>query len=126
MRPPYWQLLSCSYPTAKIYDKAISHENLMKRKFPFIDANKISSALELDLRSLLVKPTAMVQAFRYACNIIGAEISDNNQVKNIKKHNNIWQIETAKGTLTANHLVNAAGNHADAIAKWRALPCPCV
>ncbi|MEM7292630.1 MAG: FAD-dependent oxidoreductase, partial [Pseudomonadota bacterium] len=74
-----------------------------------------------------VDPAGVCQAMAIAARQLGAEIVRECMVTNITPTaSGEWEVHTQKGNYTCEHVVNAGGNHAQAIGRWNGLNLPIV
>ncbi len=62
-------------------------------------------------------PSSGANGFIAGAKALGATVSLRNRVLGIKRHGDAWLVETEQGNVLAEHVVNAAGSYADAVAQ---------
>ena len=74
-----------------------------------------------------VDPAGVCNAMAIAAKKLGAEIVRECRATNITQSaSGEWEVHTEKGNYTCEHVVNAGGNHANAIAAWSGVYLPIV
>ena len=72
-----------------------------------------------------VDPASTTQAMAIGARKNGAEIYRRTLVTDIKQlESGEWEVTTDKGTITCEHVVNAAGSYADQVGAWSGLEVP--
>ncbi|MEM7223180.1 MAG: FAD-dependent oxidoreductase [Pseudomonadota bacterium] len=98
------------------YRMEIIGPNEIKRINPFVDVEGvIAGAWTLDDGH--VDPAGCCNALAKGARDMGASIIRHNRVTDINRANGEWKVETEKGTITCEHVVNAAGCYARQVAQ---------
>ena len=96
----------------------IDNQHLSEHNIPLINNIPEGYLYQLIMESFTLKPLATLQALAEAAKVTGGEYQEKCAVTSISKNQDgTWQITTTKGDITANHVVNAAGNGANHIAS---------
>lgn len=89
----------------------------VKNLYPFIETHDIKGAL-YDPADGDIDPAQLTQALAKGARQFGVKIARFCSAKGVKKTNDIWVIETDKGTISAEIVVNAAGYYAQRVSEW--------
>ncbi len=74
-----------------------------------------------------VDPAGVCNAMATAARNLGAEIERECMVTGIQRlESGEWEVTTEKGKIICEHVVNAGGNHAGAIAEWTGISLPII
>ena len=90
----------------------------IKKLHPFVDTTGVlAGAWTLD--DGYVDPSSLCNAMAIGARRMGATVSKNNRVLGVTQlPSGEFEVRTAKGTITCEHLVNAAGCYADRVSAW--------
>ena len=71
-----------------------------------------------------VDPSNLTAAFATGARNLGVRIFRQTRATNITRVGDDWQVDTEKGTITCEHVVNAGGTYARQIGEWSGLQLP--
>ncbi len=71
-----------------------------------------------------VDPSNLTAAFATGARNLGVRIFRQTRATNITRAGDDWQVDTEKGTITCEHVVNAGGTYARQIGEWSGLQLP--
>ncbi len=109
---------SRQYEVITTINHFIDNQHLSDHDIPLIDKIPEGYLYQLIMESFTLKPLATLQALAEAAKVTGGDYQEQCSVKSISKtKDGKWQITTTNGTITANHVVNAAGNASNHIAS---------
>jgi len=106
-----WEWLQSAYrifQTIGIDDCRLMTPAEIKEACPIIDITGVIGGLWAD-REGYVDTTGTVQAYAKAARLRGAEVIEHNRVLELHRKGDVWRVVTEKGTIDAEHVVNAAG-----------------
>ena len=114
------------YSVVNLARHLIPKEKFDKHNIPLIDPDKSDFILEYLLQIFLIKPKETLLALIKLAGILGKQYHEDSKVTEIAKNaDGSWRVTLADGTsITANHVVNAAGNHAPQIAEMAGFTLP--
>ncbi|MCH9853874.1 MAG: FAD-dependent oxidoreductase [Alphaproteobacteria bacterium] len=105
------------FETITTYNHFIDNQHLDEHAIPLINNIPEGYLYQLIMESFTLKPLATLQTLAEAAKVTGGEYQEQCAVRAISKNEDgTWQIDTTKGKIIANHVVNAAGNAANHIA----------
>jgi dimethylglycine dehydrogenase len=98
----------------------------VKKFHPYLETFGVKSAF-ITHNDGHVAPADVTMAMAAGARQMGAEIYRRNRVTNISLlPSGEWQVETEKGNITCEHVVNAAGSYADIVGAWTGHNVPIV
>ena len=98
----------------------------IKERCPIIDVSNVIGGLWAD-REGYVDPTGTVQAYAGAAKKFGAEVMEHNRVlETNQRADGSWDVVTEKGTIHAEHVVNAGGLWAKRVGHMAGVDLPVV
>ena len=125
--PARWEWLQSAYRTFQsigIEDCYLMTPSEIKEKCPIIDTNGIIGGLWADREGYL-DTTGTVHAYARAAKQRGAEVIEHNKVEElIQRPDGTWDVVTQKGTIHAEHVVNAGGLWAKQVGRMVRLDLP--
>ncbi len=125
--PARWEWLQATYrifQTIGIEDCYLMTPAQIKEKCPIIDVSDVIGGLWAD-REGYVDTTGTVQAYAIAAKKRGAQVIEHNRVVElIHRADGSWDVVTEKGTVHAEHVVNAAGLWAKQVGRMAGLDLP--
>jgi dimethylglycine dehydrogenase len=125
--PARWEWLQASYrvfQTMGIEDVWLVTPEEMKAACPIMSIDGVLGGLYA-AREGYIDPAGTVQAYAKAARLRGAEVVEHNRVVELNhRTDGSWQVVTEKGTLTADHVVNAAGLWAKQVGRMVGLELP--
>ncbi len=124
--PARWEWIQHAYrvfQTIGIEDCHLLTPEEIKAKVPIMDTDGIIGGLWAD-REGYVDTTGTVHAYARAAKKRGADVIEKNRVVDLNWTGSEWQIVTEKGTITAEHVVNAAGLWAKQMGRMVGLDLP--
>ena len=89
----------------------------IKAKYPFIETHDLKGAL-YDPSDGDIDPAQLTQALAKGARDMGARIERFCPATGVRRENGEWVIETPKGEIRAEIVVNAAGYYAQRVAEW--------
>ena len=127
--PDRWEWLQSAYrifQTIGIDDCYLMTPDEIKEKCPIMDTSGVLGGLWAD-REGYVDTTGTVQAYAGAAKKRGAKIIEHNRVLELKQRDDAsWDVVTEKGTVHAEHVVNAGGLWAKQLGRMVGLELPVV
>ena len=124
-----WEWLQSAYrvfQTMGIDDMHLANRDEVAAACPIIKAHDVIGALHAD-REGHIDPAAVVHAYVKAARRRGADVVEHNRVISISpRADGAWRVETEKGTVVAEHVVNAAGLWAKPVGRMVGLDLPIV
>ena len=124
--PERWEWLQAAYrvfQTIGIEDCHLMTPDEIKKACPIMDTTGVIGGLWAD-REGYVDTTGTVHAYARAAKMRGAEIIEHNRVLELNWKGDAWEVVTEKGTITAEHVVNAAGLWAKQAGRMVGLELP--
>ena len=125
--PARWEWLQATYrifQTIGIEDCYLMTPEQIEEKCPIMDVNGVIGGLWAD-REGYVDTTGTVQAYAGAAKKFGAEVYEHNRVTELKQRGDgSWDVITEKGTVNAEHVVNAGGLWAKQVGRMVGLDLP--
>ncbi|HAE03641.1 MAG TPA: glycine cleavage system protein T, partial [Rhodospirillaceae bacterium] len=110
--PARWEWLQSAYrifQTIGIEDCHLMTPEEIKARCPIMDVTGVIGGLWAD-REGYIDTTGTVHAYAKAAKMRGAEVIENNKVEElIQRPDGSWDVVTEKGTIHAEHVVNAGG-----------------
>ena len=106
------------------FDMEIIGPNEIKNINPFVDVNGVLAGAYTTMDGH-VDPAGCCNALAAGARQMGATIYRHNRVLDVKPSaSGDWDVVTEQGTITAEHVVNAAGCYADQVGAWVGLNVP--
>lgn len=128
--PERWQWLRATYrvyQTMGIEDCRLMSPAEIEEKCPIIDLDGVMGGLWAD-REGHIDPSAVVHAYAAAARRLGADVIEHNRVVELsRRRDGHWDVVTERGTVVAEHVVNAAGLWAKQVGRmvgWEAPVSP--
>ena len=125
--PARWEWLQATYrifQTIGIEDCYLMTPAEIKEKCPIMDVSGVLGGLWAD-REGYVDTTGTVHAYAIAARKRGADIIENNKVVELNQRSDgTWDVVTEKGTIHAEHIVNAGGLWAKQVGHMVGLDLP--
>jgi dimethylglycine dehydrogenase len=125
--PARWEWLQATYrifQTIGIEDCYLMTPEEIKEKCPIMDVNGVIGGLWAD-REGYVDTTGTVQAYAGAAKKYGAEVFEHNRVLELNQRADAtWDVVTEKGTVVAEHVINAGGLWAKQVGRMVGLDLP--
>ncbi|MEX1038937.1 MAG: FAD-dependent oxidoreductase [Acidimicrobiia bacterium] len=128
--PERWEWLQATYrvyQTLGIDDCWLMTPAEIEEKCPIVNIDGVFGGLWAD-REGYIDPSAVVHAYAKAARLRGADIIEQNRVLELNQRSDAyWEVVTEKGTIVAEHVVNAAGLWAKQVARmvgWEAPVSP--
>lgn len=125
--PERWEWLQASYrvfQTMGIEDVWLVTPEEMKAACPIMNVDGVLGGLYA-AREGYIDPSGTVHAYAKAAKLRGASIVEHNRVAELnQKPDGTWQVVTEKGTVSADHVVNAAGLWAKQVGRMVGLELP--
>ena len=125
--PDRWEWLQSAYRTYQtigIEDVHLMTPKEIKDKCPIMDVKGVLGGMWAD-REGYVDTTGTVWAYAKAAKKLGAEVIENNKVEELVQNSDgSWKVVTEKGTIHAEHVVNAAGLWAKRVGRMAGLELP--
>jgi dimethylglycine dehydrogenase len=124
--PARWEWLQSAYrifQTIGIEDCHLMTPAEIKKACPVIDIEGVIGGLWAD-REGYVDTTGTVQAYAKCARLRGAEVIEHNRVLELHRKGDAWQVVTEQGTITAEHVVNAAGLWAKRVGRMVGVDLP--
>ncbi len=110
--PERWEWLQAAYriyQTMGIEDVRLIGPDEIKQRCPIINVGDVLGGLWAD-REGYIDPSAVVRAYARAAQRRGADVIEHNRVLELNRRSDgYWDVVTEKGTIVAEHVVNAAG-----------------
>ncbi|MEM1383008.1 MAG: FAD-dependent oxidoreductase [Pseudomonadota bacterium] len=124
--PARWEWLQSAYrifQTIGIEDCHLMTPAEIKERCPIMDVDGIIGGMWAD-REGYVDTTGTVHAYAKCAKMRGAEIIEHNRVLELNRKGDAWELVTEKGTILAEHVVNAAGLWAKQVGRMVGLELP--
>lgn len=125
--PERWDWLQATYrvfQTMGINDVHLIGPEEIKRQCPIIDVNGILGGLYAG-REGHIDPSGVVHAYARSARKRGADIIEHNRVLELlQRTDKSWDVVTEKGTITAEHIVNAGGLWAKQVGRMAGIDLP--
>ncbi len=125
--PARWQWLQAAYrifQTIGIEDCYLMTPEEIREKCPIMDVNGVLGGLWAD-REGYVDTTGTVHAYARAAKKRGAEVIEHTRVMELEQRpGGSWNVVTDKGTVVAEHVVNAGGLWAKQVGRMVGLDLP--
>ncbi|MEM7239653.1 MAG: FAD-dependent oxidoreductase, partial [Pseudomonadota bacterium] len=124
--PARWEWLQSAYrvfQTIGIEDCHLMTPDEIKEAVPIMDVDGIIGGMWAD-REGYVDTTGTVHAYAKCAKMRGAEIIEHNRVIELNRKGDLWEVVTEKGTVLAEHVVNAAGLWAKQCGRMVGLELP--
>ena len=125
--PARWEWLQSAYrifQTIGIEDCHLMTPEEIKARCPIMDVTGVIGGLWAD-REGYIDTTGTVHAYAKAAKMRGAEVIENNKVEElIQRPDGSWDVVTQKGTIHAEHVVNAGGLWAKQVGRMVGLDLP--
>src|SRR5262245_33499814 len=125
--PARWEWLQATYrifQTIGIEDCHLMTPAEIKERCPIMDVTDVIGGLWAD-REGYVDTTGTVRAYAGAAKKWGAEVIEHNRVVELNhRADGTWDVITEKGTVRAEHVVNAAGLWAKQVGRMAGLDLP--
>ncbi|MFL5258729.1 MAG: NAD(P)/FAD-dependent oxidoreductase, partial [Hyphomicrobiales bacterium] len=122
-----WEWLQAAYrvfQTMGIEDVRLMTPEEIEAACPIITTEGIYGGMWAD-REGYIDTTGVVQAYAKGAKVRGAEVIEHNRVLELKqRRGGGWEIVTEKGTISAEHIVNAAGLWAKQVGRMVGLDLP--
>lgn len=88
----------------------------LKSRYPFLETHDLKGAL-YDPNDGDIDPAQLTQALAKGARDMGAKIARFCPVTGVRRENDLWKIETAKGEIACEFVVNAAGYRAGEVGR---------
>jgi len=125
--PARWEWLQSAYrifQTIGIEDCHLMTPEQIRERCPIMDVSNVIGGLWAD-REGYVDTTGTVQAYAIAAKKRGAEVHEHNKVEQLNQRpDGAWEVVTEKGTVIADHVVNAGGLWAKQVGRMVGLDLP--
>jgi dimethylglycine dehydrogenase len=125
--PERWEWLQAAYriyQTMGIEDVRLMEPAEIKELCPIINLDGVLGGLWAD-REGYIDPSAVVHAYAKAARGRGADVIEQNRVLDLKfRSDGYWDVLTEQGTITAEHVVNAAGLWAKQVGRMAGVELP--
>ncbi|MEM9048594.1 MAG: FAD-dependent oxidoreductase [Pseudomonadota bacterium] len=124
--PARWEWLQSAYrifQTIGIEDCHLMTPEEIKKACPIMDIDGVIGGLWAD-REGYIDTTGTVQAYARCAKMRGADIIEHNRVIELNRKGDYWEVVTEKGTIRAEHVVNAAGLWAKQVGRMVGLELP--
>ncbi|MDJ0685012.1 MAG: FAD-dependent oxidoreductase [Alphaproteobacteria bacterium] len=125
--PNRWEWLQSAYrifQTIGIEDCWLMTPEQIKERCPIMDTTGVIGGLWAD-REGYVDTTGTVHAYAKAARKHGAEVIEHNRVLDLKQRpDDSWDVVTEKGTIIAEHVINAGGLWAKQVGRMVGLDLP--
>ncbi|WP_432635387.1 GcvT family protein [Albidovulum sp.] len=124
--PDRWEWLQSAYRTFQsigIEDVRLITPEEAREKCPVMSTHGILGGMWAD-REGYVDTTGTVQAYAGAAKKRGATVVEHNRVLELNQTADGWQVVTEKGTVTCEHVVNAAGLWAKQVGRMAGIELP--
>ena len=95
------------------------------RRNPFYKVDDVKAAVQT-FEDGHVDPSGVTMALAAAARARGARIERRNQVLGASRRGGMWRLRTERGDVLAEHVVIAAGSHANRVGEWFGLRIPSV
>ncbi len=125
--PERWEWLQSSYrvfQTMGIDDVRLIEPDEIEERCPIISVDGVLGGLWAD-RHGYIDPSAVVHAYAKAARLRGADVIEHNRVMELNpRTDGSWDVVTEQGTITAEHVVNAAGLWAKQVGRMAGVELP--
>jgi dimethylglycine dehydrogenase len=125
--PERWEWLQSAYrvyQTMGIEDCWLMSPSEIAERCPIINTKGVLGGLWAD-REGHIDPSGVVHAYAKAARQRGAEVIEHNRVVELNQRpNGTWDVVTEKGTIHAEHVVNAAGLWAKQVGRMAGVELP--
>lgn len=125
--PARWEWLQSAYrvyQTMGIEDVRLMEPAEIAERCPIVDIDGVYGGLWAD-REGYIDPSAVVHAYAKAARQRGAEVIEHNRVIELNQRpDGYWDVVTEQGTITAEHVVNAAGLWAKQVGRMVGVELP--
>ncbi|MDH3667208.1 MAG: FAD-dependent oxidoreductase [Paracoccaceae bacterium] len=125
--PARWEWLQATYrifQTIGIEDCHLMTPAEIEERCPIMDVTGVIGGLWAD-REGYIDTTGTVQAYARAARKRGAEVIEHNKVEELNQRaDGTWDVVTEKGTIHAEHVVNAGGLWAKQVGRMAGLDLP--
>ncbi|MEM9095962.1 MAG: FAD-dependent oxidoreductase [Pseudomonadota bacterium] len=125
--PNRWEWLQSAYrifQTIGIEDCYLMTPEEIKEKCPIMSLDNVIGGLWAD-REGYIDTTGTVQAYARAAKMRGADVIEHNKVEELNQRpDGSWDVVTEKGTVHAEHVVNAGGLWAKQVGRMVGLDLP--
>jgi len=124
--PERWEWLQAAYRTFQtigIEDCHLMTPEEIKKSCPIMDTTGVIGGLWAD-REGYVDTTGTVHAYARAAKKRGADVIEHNKVEELHWKGDHWEVVTEKGTIRAEHVVNAGGLWAKQCGRMVGLDLP--
>ncbi|MTI02562.1 FAD-dependent oxidoreductase [Roseibium sp. RKSG952] len=124
--PERWEWLQANYrifQSIGIDDCELLSPEEAQRRCPIMSTDGVLGAMWAD-REGYIDTTGTVQAYATAAKKRGAEYFEETKVEELIQTDDGWQVVTDKGTITCEHVVNAAGLWAKQVGRMAGVELP--
>ncbi|HKQ95738.1 MAG TPA: FAD-dependent oxidoreductase, partial [Aestuariivirgaceae bacterium] len=124
--PDRWEWLQSAYrvfQTMGIEDVRLMTPDEIYESCPIISTEGIYGGMWAD-REGYVDTTGVVQAYAKGARKLGADVVEHNRVVELRRRGDGWEVVTEKGTIVAEHVINAAGLWAKQVGRMVGLDLP--
>lgn len=125
--PERWEWLQSAYrvfQTMGIEDVRLVGPDEVKEACPIFDTTGVLGALYAE-REGYIDPSGVVHAYAKAAKLKGASVIEHNRVVElVPRADGSWTVVTEKGTITADHVVNAGGLWAKQVGRMAGIELP--
>lgn len=125
--PERWEWLKASYrvfQTMGIDDVRLIGVDEIKHRCPILNTDGILGGLYAE-REGHIDPSGVVHAYAKAAKLRGADIIEHNRVLELNRRiDGSWDVVTEKGTVVAEHVVNAGGLWAKQVGRMAGIDLP--
>ena len=124
--PERWEWLQSNYRTFQsigIDDCELLTPEEAQKRCPIMSTDGVLGAMWAD-REGYIDTTGTVQAYATAAKKRGAEYYEETKVKSLEQTADGWRVVTNKGTITCEHVVNAAGLWAKQVGRMAGIELP--
>ncbi len=124
--PERWEWLQANYRVFQsigIDDCELMSPEEAQRRCPIMSTDGVLGAMWAD-REGYIDTTGTVQAYAAAARKRGAEYYEETRVERLIQTTDGWQVVTDKGTITCEHVVNAAGLWAKQVGRMAGIELP--
>ena len=121
-----WEWLKTTVPgfrTIGLHDVGLVSAEEIKRLCPIVDVSSVHGGL-WDPHDGYVDPNGTTQAFAAAARKRGADVVLRNRVLELRPRSDGWDVVTERGTIIAEHVVNAAGLWAKPVGRMAGVDLP--
>ena len=124
--PERWEWLQSNYrifQSIGINDCELLSPKEAQRRCPIMSIEGVLGAMWAD-REGYIDTTGTVQAYASAARKRGAEYHEETRVEELNQTDDGWQVVTDRGTITCEHVVNAAGLWAKQVGRMAGIELP--